>query len=284
MTEQIEQARARIGASGWKKPMWRGEFYPKGLVQKKELEFASRELRTLEINNTFHGSPSLANFATWRAETPDDFVFAVKGSKIPTHLHKLEDPLVDLAYFFSKGSLTLEEKLGPFLWQLPPYVRFDRDVVGAFLAALPHSVAEARQLVEEHRPGVAEQASLDVPDRALQHSFEARHHSFADDPTFLELLRQHHIAAVFSNSPDATSFAELTSDFVYLRLHAAPDHFPDGYPDDELERWAQTIRGWTSGSGATDGRPREVYVYFNRPDNNGFAQPIDAHRLQALLS
>src|SRR5688572_25164571 len=127
----------RIGVSGWSYPEWRGNFYPKGLVQRRELEYASRQMNSIEINGSFYSLQSPDSYRKWAAATPDDFLFALKGSKFITHTKKLKEARVPLANFFASGVLLLGEKLGPILWQLPPWFRFDRETIGDFLDLLP---------------------------------------------------------------------------------------------------------------------------------------------------
>jgi uncharacterized protein YecE (DUF72 family) len=256
----LSEPRARIGTSAWKKPRWRGDFYPAGLAQRDELRFTAERLSTLEINTTFHGRPSLANFLAWRDETPEGFVFAVKGSKFITHVNPLQDAQRTVAAFFRAGVLGLQEKLGPLLWQLPETLEFDPGTVEAFLAALPHS----------------------LEGRSIRHAVEARHDSFLD-PAFLELLHRYDVAAVVTNTPGQLVIDEVTSGFVYLRLYGDAQHHGDGYDDASLSDWATRIRGWVTGTGCPDGRGRDVFCYFHNPDQLGTRTPFDAMRLQERI-
>ncbi|MFC6357114.1 DUF72 domain-containing protein [Luethyella okanaganae] len=276
------QARASVGTSGWNKPKWRGHFYPPGLVQRREFEYATGHLRSLEINTTFHGLPRRSTFLNWRAEAPDGFLFAVKGSREVTHDHRLRTPETDVARFFGPGPLMLQEKLGPVLWQTPPSLSFHPDVTEDFLAALPHSVRDAQLLHE--RLGLEEGASRlsELPDRPIRHAFEVRHESFLA-PGFPELLRSHDVAAVVTNSPDWPEILDVTSDFVYVRLHGDANHFPDGYDDATLDLWAERVVAWLSGESCPDNRGRDVFVYFDNPDHEGIRSPFDAMRLQRRL-
>jgi uncharacterized protein YecE (DUF72 family) len=272
------EPRARIGTSAWKKPLWRGIFYPPGLPQRAELAYVAERLKSLEINSTFHGMATPASASTWRAETPDDFVFSVKGSKLVTQAHRLSRPSTDLAQFFASGILHLLEKTGPFLWQTPEDLEFDPARVEGFLAALPHSVDDARELVAQH--GAAGTDGTDgtanvlpgVPDRPLRHCFEARHPSFVD-PRFIELLGRYDVAPLIGNGPGHPVIDATTSDFVYLRLYGGPEQYSDGYDDAAIDALAERIRGWLGGG-------RDVFAYFHNPDQKGTRTPFDAIRLQ----
>src|SRR5205085_2299826 len=145
-------ARIRIGISGWTYPPWRGIFYPADLAQKRELEFASRAVASIEINGTFYSLQSPASFAAWHNITPDDFLFAVKGHRFITHIRRLRDVAVPLANFFASGVLQLGAKLGPFLWQLPPSLAYDRERMESFLRVLPRDTKQAAALARRHEP------------------------------------------------------------------------------------------------------------------------------------
>jgi uncharacterized protein YecE (DUF72 family) len=212
MTEA--QFRARVGTSGWKKPQWRGHFYPPGLVQRGELEYAADRLTSIEINTTFHGRPRPSNYLDWRAETPNDFVFSVKGSETVTHQHRLENPAKNVADFLASGVLFLQEKMRPVLWQIPSSLSFQRDTVDAFLAVLPHSVGEARQLIKRHSTAAeADQVLPDTLDHPIRHCFEVRNASFLN-PVFPELLHRHDVAAVVTNSPRLARYSRY-----HFRFH-----------------------------------------------------------------
>lgn len=273
--------RVRVGTCAWDKPWWRGVFYPADLPKTERLRFASTRLRTLEINATFHGLRQPKDFLAWHAQTPDDFVFSVKGHRGVTHDNLLRNSEKYLADFFASGVLLLKEKLGPILWQIWEGLPFDPDVVEAFLIALPHSVEEAKSLMMLHAREI-DSRILDLPDRPILHAFEVRHASF-DRPEFFELLRRHNVAAVVTNTPGWPEIREVTSDIVYVRLHGDAKHFPNGYDDETLEEWARAIDGWRTGSACTDGHGREVFVYFDTPNHKGISSPFDAWKLQRLL-
>src|SRR3954467_4313881 len=140
----------RVGISGWTYAPWRGTFYPPKLAHRRELEFASRRLNSIEINGTFYSLQRPDSFRHWHAETPDDFVFSIKGGRFITHMKKLKDVETPLANFFASGVLCLREKLGPFLWQLPPQLAYDSKRLSSFFHLLPRSGAEAEALAENH--------------------------------------------------------------------------------------------------------------------------------------
>lgn len=263
----------RIGISGWRYPPWRGVFYPIGLAHRRELEHASRRLRTVEINGSFYSLQRPSSWARWYAETPDDFVFAVKGGRFLTHNKKLRDCEAPLANFFAQGVLALEEKLGPILWQLPPQLPFDADRLATFFALLPRTTAEAAALARRHDARLRHGAVQEVrQDRPLRYALEVRHDSF-HDPAFVRLLRAAGIALCVADT--AGRWPELdavTADHVYVRLHGAKRLYVSGYGRDALDAWAARIRAWSAGG-------RDVYVYF---DNDVKVRaPFDALNLAA---
>jgi uncharacterized protein YecE (DUF72 family) len=284
----------RIGISGWTYKGWRGVFYPKGLVQKRELEFASRAFNTIEINGTHYSLQRPEYFETWRAETPDGFLFSVKGSRFITHMKQLRDVETPLANFFASGVLALREKLGPFLWQLPPRMRFDPVKLAHFLALLPRDTLAAARLAKQHDARLHDRAFTESGGRrTLRHCLEVRHPSFLV-PEFFELLRKHNVAFVFADTAGKWPYAEdLTSDFVYVRLHGAEQLYVSGYTDEQLGWWAARIRHWAEGGKSDDARLvtkasrrpakiADVFVYF---DNDAKVHaPFDAQRLLAHLA
>jgi len=273
MTENV--GRAHVGTSGWKKPQWRGDFYPKGLVQRRELEYASRQLTSLEINSTFHGLQRPSTFATWRTETPDDFVFAVKGYEVVARTALFPNAHIHLADFFASGVLELREKLGPLLWQLPEQSKFKAESLERFLSLLPRSSTEAARLAA--RSETNDGRTNDLPDRPLRHAIEVRDASYLNTE-FIELLKVHNVALVFTNSPGAPDIQDLTSDFVYLRLSSGEDHYNDGYDDVALDDWATRITGWVHGPPS-----RDVFAYFKNPAGVLTHTPHNATRLIARL-
>jgi len=282
----------RIGISGWRYAPWRGVFYPKGLRQKDELAYAAGKFATIEINGTFYSLQRPELFAAWHAATPPDFVFAVKGGRFITHMKKLRDIEVPLANFFASGVLRLKEKLGPILWQFPPNFPFDEARFEAFFALLPRDMSEARRLARRHDRRLAGRAWIGRSDqRRLRHAVEIRHESFMT-PRFVALLRRYGIALVFADTVDWPYFEDITSDFIYLRLHGSQELYVSGYDDAVLDRWAARIALWAAGrtpqdahcivSGMAAVEPRDVYVYF---DNDAKVRaPFDALGLARRLS
>ncbi|WP_343919995.1 DUF72 domain-containing protein [Agrococcus citreus] len=280
--DERPRGRARVGISGWRYKDWRGDFYPKGLVQRRELEFVGERMSTVELNGSFYSLQRPGSYERWRDAVPDDFVFAVKGSRYITHMLRLQGVEVAMANFLASGVLALGPKLGPFLWQLPERQEFEPDVLDRFLSALPRSTGEALALARGHDERMAGRTWLeDVPDAPLRHALEPRAESF-DDPAAAELLRQHGVALTVADTAGRwPAFGQVTAAFVYVRLHGSRELYASGYTPDELDAWADRIRGWTSGASAPDGVPRDVYAYFDN-DINGHA-PHDALALAARL-
>ncbi len=282
-----EQGKIRIGISGWRYAGWRGVFYPRGLAQRRELEFASHSFDTIEINGTFYSLQRPESFTRWAAETPENFVFAVKGSRYLTHMLKLREVRVPLANFFGSGLLLLGEKLGPLLWQFPPQMRFDRERFEEFFKILPRSHREAAALMRRHGSRMGEGAGFRVRrDARLRHCVEIRHESFVT-AEFVELLRAHDIGLVVADTVEWPLLMDVSSDFVYCRLHGSEQLYTSGYEDAALEVWADRVRTWARGDQPegrrADGkdvevRPRDVYVYF---DNDAKVRaPVDAKGLR----
>lgn len=284
-------ADTRIGISGWSYTSWRGAFYPEGLRPRDELAWASRRMNSVEINGTFYGLQRPSSFRAWRDATPDGFVFAVKGSRYITHMRKLRDVRAPLANFLASGVLALGEKLGPLLWQLPPALAYDADMIAAFLALLPHDQPAAARLAAEHDARLEGRAWLGpVADRPLRHAIEVRHPSFLD-ARFVDALRRHGVALVFADTAGRWPYAEdVTADFVYARLHGDVELYASGYDAPALDRWAARFAAWRAGGEPDDARrvgpaaparPRDVYVYF---DNDAWGHaPFDAMALATRL-
>src|SRR6266700_3884493 len=263
-----------IGISGWTYGGWRGSFYPAGLRNSDELSYASRQVDTIEINGTHYSLQHPDSFARWHDETPEGFVFAVKGSQFITHLKQLRDIETPLANFFASGILRLEEKLGPFLWQFSPRFRFDVEQLDRFLALLPRDSEAAAHLATRHDHRVKGRAWTRTGcKRLLRHAVEIRHSSFLD-PDFVRLLRHHNVALVFADAVDWPYAEDVTADFLYLRLHGSEELYASGYEDEALDHWAARIRAWSAGLEPNDAelidpdtkpprRPRDVYVYFD---------------------
>ncbi|WP_426399614.1 DUF72 domain-containing protein [Ralstonia sp. R-29] len=284
----------RIGISGWRYAGWRGVFYPKGLAQRRELEYAAHQFCTIEINGSHYSLQSIDNWRAWHDTVPDDFVFAVKGPRYLTHMLRFRDETVvpALANFIASGVLALRHKLGPFLWQFPPNYRFNAAQFDRFLALLPRDTSAARALARQHDARVKAPWFATRGTQPLRHAVEVRHESFRT-AEFPALLRQHGVALVVSHAvADWPYLEDVTSDFVYLRLHGADALYSGAYSDDALDHWAARIRQWASGSEPADAQragaptrqhiPRDVYCYF---DNDKKVQaPFDAHRLLERLA
>jgi uncharacterized protein YecE (DUF72 family) len=289
----IAHGDVRIGISGWRYTPWRGVFYPPKLPQRRELAFASRMLPTIEINGSFDSLQRPELYAAWHEETPDDFVFAIKGSRYITHMLKLREVRLPLANFFASGVLRLREKIGPFLWQFPPRLAFQPERFDAFFSMLPRDTAAALALAREHDERMTGRAWLEIDrKRPLRHAVEIRHPSFID-PAFVALLRKHRIALVVADTAGRWPLLEdLTADFVYVRLHGDVELYASGYSDAALDRWAERIDAWRRGAQVADarlasprrGRPRsrrDVFCYF---DNDVKVHaPYDAAHLAARL-
>ncbi|KZF10370.1 hypothetical protein A2J03_01025 [Rhodococcus sp. EPR-157] len=262
----------RIGISGWTYAPWRGDFYPTGLVHRRELAYASERLSSIEINGTFYAMQKPSSFAKWHDETPDDFVFSIKGGRYVTHVKRLVGVESALANFFATGVLGLGKKLGPILWQLPPNLQFDADKLAAFFALLPRTTSEAVALAGRRDEKLPEdRVSLVVAgERPIRHALEVRHPSF-DTPEAIQVLRQHDIAFVVADSAGRYPFVDTpTSDFMYVRLHGAEELYASGYDDTSLDAWAARVAAWTTSK-------LDVFVYFDN-DVKGYA-PHDAMRL-----
>jgi uncharacterized protein YecE (DUF72 family) len=284
----------RIGISGWTYAPWRGNFYPPGLLQSDELSYASRQVDTIEINGTFYGLQRPDAFARWHDETPEEFVFAVKGPRFITHIRRLREIETPLANFFASGVLRLEEKLGPVLWQFPPSFRFSAERLDHFFSLLPQDTDAAAALAEGRSEWLAERAWVKTAQRReLRHAIEIRHQSFRD-PAFVTLLRRHRVALVFADSVAWPYAEDVTADFVYLRLHGSEELYASGYSDEALDHFAARIKLWAEGLEPNDARrispdadsapadSRDVYAYF---DNDAKVRaPVDARSLRAKVS
>jgi len=214
----------RTGIGGWTYPDWRkGAFYPEGLVQKRELDWTSRQLGAIEINGTYHSLQKPESFRKWREATPQGFVFAVKGSSYVTNRKVLASAGDSLAKFFGQGLEELGDRLGPIVWQMMHTKRFDPDDLAAFLALLPRELAG----------------------RPLRHAIEAGHESF-DCPGFVELARQAGVAVVYLEQDGRARIAERTADFAYLRCKNLRSSEPTGYAPGELARIAGLCREWSA--------------------------------------
>jgi uncharacterized protein YecE (DUF72 family) len=280
-----------IGISGWTYRGWRGTFYPPKLAHKKELEFASRQLPTIEVNGTFYSLQRPTSFQRWYDSTPADFIFSVKANRYITHIRRLKDIEVPLGNFFASGPFLLKEKLGPFLWQFPPSFGFDPDRWENFLKLLPQDTEEAQKLIKKSNLS-KERKSLALKENfRLRHAVEIRHVSYLN-PLFVELLRLHNVAIVFADTAGKWPYLEdITADFLYLRLHGDSELYVSGYDEATLAFWAERINAWRRGLEPRDRltltehrsplKERDVYVYF---DNDAKVRaPIDAQELIHML-
>ena len=246
----LKAGRIFVGVGGWNFEPWRGVFYPKGLPQAKELEYAANHLTSIEINSTFYGSQKPESFRKWAATVPDGFVFSVKGPRFATNRGVLAEAGDSIKRFINSGVLELRDRLGPMLWQFAPTKKFDAADFGKFLELLP-----------AHADGAQ-----------LRHVVEVRHPSFCA-PAFIALLRQFGMPVVFTDHKTYPSIADLPGDFVYARLQQGKDTIPTAYPPKELGAWAGRLRTWAAGGMPDDlpsvdneheakkRQPRDVFAY-----------------------
>jgi uncharacterized protein YecE (DUF72 family) len=238
----------RVGIGGWVFEPWRREFYPKGLPQARELEYASRKVTTIEINATFYRTQKPDSFRKWAAETPDDFVFSLKGPQFATNRRVLAEAGPAIERFFASGLLELKSKLGPVLWQMAPTKKFDPADFAAFLALLPP----------------------ELDGRHIRHVVEVRHESFVV-PSFIELLRKFSVGVAVIDSEKHPLIADITADFVYARLQRTSEKEKSGYPSRALALWTKRARQWAAGDAPDDlavlaaaspaSGARDVFIY-----------------------
>jgi uncharacterized protein YecE (DUF72 family) len=282
-----------IGVSGWRYTPWRGNFYPVGLAQARELHHASRHFNSIELNGSFYSLQRPAFYAQWAAQTPPGFVFAVKGGRYITHMLKLRNAQTALGNFFASGLFALADKLGPILWQFPPNLGFHPEVFEAFLAALPTTTDAAAAVAAGHDQRLEGRALLQPLHRQrLRHAVEVRHESFVD-PAFIALLRRYKVAWVVADTPQPWPlFEDVTADFIYMRLHGSTELYKSRYTGAQLDRWAACIDAWRNGREPVDARrispkaapvraSRDVYCYFDNTDK--LHAPDNARELMARL-
>lgn len=240
----------RAGIGGWTFEPWRGVFYPDGLAQSKELQYASRALPAIEINGTYYGTQKPASFAKWASETPDGFVFTVKGLRYATNRRVLAEAGDSVTRFVESGLSELGPKLGPILWQFMPTKKFDEADFGAFLELLPDKIGGVK----------------------LRHAVEVRHASFCT-PQFVALARRFGVAIVYADHATYPAIPDVTAGFVYARLQTGDDAVPTAYKPEELDAWATRAREWAAGGAPDDLEPidpahrppkqaRDVFVFF----------------------
>ncbi len=247
---KTKQGAIRVGIGGWTFEPWRGVFYPQGLARAKELAYASEHLTAIEINATYYGSQKPTSFRKWKGETPDGFVFSVKGPRFATNRRVLAEAGDSIQRFFDSGVLELGDKLGPVLWQFAPTKKFDAADFGAFLELLPRK----------------------LDGRAIRHVVEVRNDSFSA-PDFVALLRRFAIPVVFAEHHVYPAIADVTGDFLYARLQKGDDAIPTAYPPKALDAWAKRAQAWAAGGEPGDlpkadpddtpkPKPRDVFLYF----------------------
>lgn len=245
-----KSGKIRAGMGGWTFEPWEGTFYPDDLPKKRQLEYASRQVSTIEINGTYYRGQKPETFAKWGEEAPDGFVYSLKGNRFVTNRKVLAEAGDSLAKFFAQGLHELGPKLGPIVWQFAPTKKFEPDDFEAFLKLLP-----------------AEDGGI-----KLRHALEVRHDSFAV-PEFVELAAKYETAIVFADHATYPGIADVTTDFVYLRLQKGEDDIPTAYPEDQLKDWAKVAKSYSEGGmpkgmpyAAPDRKaketPRDVFVYF----------------------
>jgi uncharacterized protein YecE (DUF72 family) len=228
----VARGKIRIGIGGWTYPPWRGTFYPPGLPQKRELEYASRQFGAIEINATFYGRQSAKSWQSWADTVPEGFQFAVKGSRYCVTRPKLAGAGEGLGLYFAQGMAALGTRLGPILWTLAARRQFDRDDIAGFFELLPDEL--------EGLP--------------LRHAIEPRHDSFRDE-AFFDLCRQHDVAVVFGDDEDFPCMDADTASFAYARLQCMREELRRGYPDKKLNQLAERVKRW-----AEDGRDAYVFM------------------------
>jgi uncharacterized protein YecE (DUF72 family) len=284
----------RIGISGWQYAPWRGTFFPKALARRCELQYASGIFPVIEINGTFYALQKPKSYAAWYAQTPDDFIFSVKGPRFITHIKRLNEIEKPLANFFASGILNLKNKLGPILWQFPPNFGYDPARMRAFVELLPRSTQDAAKLAKKRESFMKGRSRLSVDaNKPLRHAIEVRNDGFAHD-SFIRLLREHNVALVIAESARSWPMLEdVTADFIYMRLHGDKHLYRSGYSDKSLQRWARRITAWHCGSEPADAKKvltlappkrqkRDVFCFFDNTDVK-LRAPFDAQTLMVKL-
>lgn len=264
-----------IGMAGWSYPPWRGNFYPKGTKVKDELIYASQQVNSIEINGTFYRMQKPETFQKWHDSVPDDFVFSVKSSQFITHKLRLKNAEKALCNFLASGLLCLKAKLGPILWQFPPFVMLKDSRFEEFFQLLPKTSKEAQKLAKNHDHFVAGRTWTQVTeDFPIYHACEFRHPSFkAND--FCELMQKNKIAYVFADSGKHSLDIEYeTAEFVYLRLHGEGKDYKQGYSDKHLKKLATKIVSWHN-------KNLKVFAYFDNAAKD--YAPQNATKLTTLV-
>lgn len=258
------RSRIHVGVGGWSYAPWRGTFYPADLIQREELQFASRQLTSIEINSTFYGSQRAASFSKWHDATPEGFVFAVKGPRAATNRRVLAETGEAIERFLGSGVLNLKDKLGPINWQLPPGKRFDAADMDAFLRLLPAKVGR----------------------RALRHAIEVRHPSF-DTPEFIALASEHRVAITLAGDSKYPHIGQPDPPFIYARIMGTQAKWKSGYAPRALDAWAKQAREWAQGgkdvylyviSGCKERNPAAAMALIGRLDDGGGNLPATRAR------
>jgi uncharacterized protein YecE (DUF72 family) len=287
--EAASRGKIHIGISGWRYKGWRGVFYPEKLPQRRELEFASRKFDTIELNGSFYSLQRPQSFLRWCAETPQDFTFAIKGSRYITHMLRLRNVEGPLANFFAQGLLSFGTKLGPILWQLPPNFTFEPERLEEFFALLPRTIKQAAELARNHDDRLKDRSWFQVQEDApLRHALEIRHESFVTEK-FIRLLRRYGVGSVVADTVEWPLLLDVTSNFVYCRLHGSEVLYASGYEAHALDIWARRVVAWARGEEVSDGRKastrdapkrkrRDVFVYFD--NDMKVRAPLDAEQLR----
>ncbi|MEO8858188.1 MAG: DUF72 domain-containing protein [Burkholderiaceae bacterium] len=243
----------RVGVGGWTFEPWRKNFYPEGLAQARELEYASRQLTAIEVNGTYYSTMKPASFKKWHDETPDDFMFSLKANRFATNRRVLAQAGESIERFVGSGLGELGKKLGPVVWQFAPTKQFDAEDFEAFLALLPKSA-------DGHK---------------LRHVLDVRHDSFKS-ADYLKLARKYMCATVFTDSAKFPSIADQTGEFVYARLMNSEEQVKTGYRPKALDQWAMDAHTWAKGAqpetlpphietkaaGAKTAKARDVFIFF----------------------
>jgi uncharacterized protein YecE (DUF72 family) len=233
----------KIGTSGWNYKHWKEIFYPAKVPVSGWLDFYTQHFDTVEVNATFYRLPKPETFDKWYEKTPNGFVWSVKASKYITHTKRLQDCKEPLKRLYESAG-RLKDKLGPILLQLPPNMVFEKEIFSAFCRNL---------------------------DASFKHSLEIRHQSWID-PCFFKILNEYNIAFCLSDTAGKYPYhEEITSDFIYIRLHGSRKLYESEYSEDELQEWGRKIRDWNT----------RAYVYFDN-DFKCFAVK-NAKRLKEIL-
>jgi uncharacterized protein YecE (DUF72 family) len=286
--------RIRIGISGWRYGPWRGTFYPKGLPQGEELKYAAGVLSVIEINGSFYSLQRPESYAKWYEQTPDDFIFSLKGPRYITHMKRLKEIEKPIANFFASGLFNLREKLGPILWQFPPNFKYDEERMRAFLELLPRDTAGAAVIARKRDAFMKGRTRLAIDaNRPLRYAMEIRNDSFLTR-SFIGLLREYKVAVVIAETARRwPMIQDITADFLYMRLHGDTEIYRSAYSDKALQRWAERIAAWSRGAEPSDARKvvpqrvpakrnRDVYCFFDNTDVK-LRAPFDAQTLRKKL-